>query len=71
MRGVMKTSISTLSSLVGRGLEQVAEERECRQERHLADVLARYAFEDAADHRGVAVVDDDLRRSRCGRRSRE
>ncbi len=51
------------------GLEQVAQERKVAQERHLFDGIGDGLFVDAADDRRVAVVDRDLRQSRCGCRS--
>src|SRR5204862_2928056 len=47
--------------LLRRSLEQVAQDRNVSEERHLVGGGPRFLLEDPAEHDGVAVVDEDLR----------
>jgi hypothetical protein len=55
-RGVRKMSSSCFGAAAG-GLEQIAEDRNIAEYRHLGHVVGDRLLEDPADDRGVTVID--------------
>ena len=61
MYGVSRISRLVFFFCLRRVLEQVAEDRDVAEQRHLGDVVDLALLDQAADHDALLVVDDDLR----------